>query len=401
MSRARLELADIFRQYGASYWQAHRLSVEQRRAFRAIELCRSAALGGHVDQCDSCGHLRVSYNSCRNRHCPKCQALVKAEWLEARQAELLGVEYYHVVFTIPDCLAAIGLQNKRVFYNILFRAASQTLLRIAADPKHLGAEVGFLAVLHTWGQNLLHHPHLHCVVPGGGLSADGQRWVACRKGFFLPVRVLSRLFRRLFLEQLSQAFDDGRLEFYGSIEGLASSEAFSRLLARACQTEWVVYAKRPFAGPAQVLDYLGQYTHRVAISNSRLLKLEAGRVTFSWRDYSAGNAVKVMELEASEFIRRFLLHILPQRFQRIRYYGLFGNRHRKAKLALCRSSLGQGDSVESEPQQSRDWKKRYQLLTGVDIDICPVCQKGRMQMVESIEPLQSWRQSVRPGIDSS
>ena len=383
---SKLEVADIFRKYGPSYRQAHRLAVDQLRAMRAIELCRTAALGGHIDKCDSCGHTTISYNSCRNRHCPKCQSLAKAQWLEARLGELLPVEYFHLVFTIPDAIAPIALQNKSIVYNILFQAASETLLKIAADPKHLGVQVGFSAVLHTWGQNLLHHPHLHCVVGGGGLSVDGKGWIKCRKGFFLPVRVLSRLFRRLFLKYLKEAFSKAQLEFYGSIQQLAEPTNFSFLLQEMSQQEWVVYAKPPMGGPAQVLDYLGQYTHRVAISNHRLVKLEDGIVTFSWRDYRDNNQIKQMSLDAEEFIRRFLLHILPAGFQRIHHYGYLSNRNRNEKLALCRKLLDVDVNIQSPSNPPQDWKSRYQQLTGVSLISCPVCQQGRMLTIETFNP---------------
>jgi hypothetical protein len=303
-----LEVADIFRQHGEAFRLAHGAALEpvQRRAMRAIEECRTGALGGHVEECDHCGHQVIAYNSCRNRHCPKCQALATAQWLAERQADLLPIDYFHVVFTVPAEIAPIALQNKQVCYDMLFRTAADTLLRIAADPKHLGAEIGVLTVLHTWGQNLMHHPHLHCVVPGGGLSPDGTRFVTCRPGFFLPVRVLSRLFRRLFLEALERAFVRGELVFHASLVQLRDPCRFAALMEKARHMEWVVYAKAPFGGPSQVLDYLGRYTHRVAISNNRLRKLEDDKVTFQWKDYRHGNRQSTMTLEASEFIRRFL-----------------------------------------------------------------------------------------------
>jgi hypothetical protein len=337
-----LEVADIFRHFGPAFRQAHADSLcrGQLRAMSAIELCRTAALGGHVEQCDACGHQRITYNSCRNRSCPKCQSLARAQWLEDRQAELLEVEYFHVVFTLPEPIAAIAYQNKKPLYDMLFHASAEALRTIAGDPKHLGAEIGFFAILHTWGQTLLHHPHVHCVVPGGGISPDGEHWIACRLGFFLPVRVLSRLFRRLFLEQLHQAFNAGKLHFYSQLEPLRDPRAFAAYLAPAVEAEWVVYAKPPFGGPQQVLDYLGRYTHRVAISNNRLVDLEDGQVTFLWKDYQHGGAKKTMRLAAEEFIRRFLLHILPEGFKHIRSYGLLANRHRVTKLALCHQLLG-------------------------------------------------------------
>lgn len=387
MRPAGLEVADIFRQCGPAFRTEHTatLSRGQRRVMSAIEQCRTAALGGHVEQCDACGHQRIAYNSCRNRHCPKCQSLARDQWLQNRQAELLPVEYFHVVFTVPQEVAAIAYQNKDVVYNILFQATAQTLRTIGADPKHLGAEIGFIAILHTWGQNLLHHPHLHCVVPGGGFSADGQRWVSCRPGFFVPVRVLSRLFRRLFLELLLQAFDGGGLRFFNSLEALQDRLAFAKYLAPTTKTEWVVYAKAPFGGPKQVLEYLGRYTHRVAISNNRLLDFSDGAVTFAWKDYRHASKNKTMRLDADEFIRRFLLHVLPSGFQRIRSYGFLANRYRKAKIELSRKLLGVAVPVVAVdmPVQANDYRERYQRLTGQSLRDCPHCGKGQMVRIES------------------
>src|SRR6201981_4078408 len=296
MDRPKLEVADVFRRYGEAYRQEHGASmpVAQRRVMTAIEVCRTAVLGGHLEQCDHCGHQRNAYNSCSDRHCPKCQSFARAQWLEDRQSELLDTQYFHVVFTVPERIAMIAYQNKRELYGILFRTAAETLRTIAADPKHLGAEIGFFVVLHTWGQNLMFHPHLHCVVPGGGLSPDGSRWIPSRKGFFLPVRVLSRLFRRLFLELLEKAFYDGQLKFFSSLQELQDRKAFLCYLAPLRKNEWVVYAKKPFAGPQQVLDYVGRYTHRVAISNNRILNLEGGQVTFRYKDYRDGGQQKTM-----------------------------------------------------------------------------------------------------------
>ena len=338
---ARLEVADVFRRHGDAFRRAHagHLSRVERRVMRAIELCRTAALGGHTEACVGCGLVRCAYNSCRNRHCPKCQGRARAEWLTARQAELLPVPYFHVVFTLPAAAAEIAFQNKETVYAILFQTAAETLRTIAADPKHLGAEIGFVAVLHTWGQNLHHHPHVHCVVPGGGPSLDHTRWVASRTGFFLPVRVLSRLFRRLFLDQLRAAFEAGHLGFFGQLAILAEPNAFTRRLRELRQLEWVVYAKPPFGGPAQVLAYLGRYTHRVAIANSRLVSVTDTAVTFRWKDYRHHGKAKVMTLAADEFIRRFLLHTLPDGFHRIRHYGFLANGHRADRLAVCRSLL--------------------------------------------------------------
>lgn len=404
MTEQQLELADIFRQFGPAYRLAHHysLSIEHLRAMRAIELCRTAALGGHLDKCDSCGHTSISYNSCRNRHCPKCQNLDRAEWLEKRQAELLPLDYFHVIFTLPDCFSSMALQNKSVIYNILFRAASQSMLTIAADPKHLGAEIGFIALLHTWGQKLNHHPHLHCLVPGGGLSPDGSRFVACRKEFFLPVKVLSSMFQHLFIQYLKEAFGQGKLDFYANTEHLRETRAFLALLDKACQSDWVVYAKAPMGGPAQVIEYLGRYTHRVAISNHRLLKIEAGNVTFSWKDYKDDYSVKQLTLSATEFIRRFLLHILPSGFQRIRHFGYLSNRS-KEKLALCRRLLGvsQESQAQDVANQALDWKARYELLTGVSLLQCPACKQGRMIMIQLIADYRSLSYSFLVRIDSS
>ncbi len=338
---AGLEVADIFRRHGEQYRQIHdtHLGRVERRVMSAVEMCRTARLGGHVQQCQDCDAIRIAYNSCRNRHCPKCQGQASRDWLAARQADLLPVGYFHVVFTVPQEIAAITFQNKAALYAILFRAVAETLHKLAADPRHLGAEIGFIAVLHSWGQNLHYHPHIHCIVPGGGLSFDQSRWVACRPNFFLPVRVLSQLFRRLFLEQLRQAYDLGQLQFFGDIAGLADPVAFNRTLKAARRIEWVVYGKPPFAGPEQVLAYLGRYTHRIAISNSRLVRIDGHQVTFHWKDYRTGGGQKVMTLDAHEFIRRFLLHTVPDGFHRIRHYGLLANGHRQLKLDLCRSLL--------------------------------------------------------------
>ena len=388
MDRPKLEVADVFRRYGAAYRLQHgaSLAVAQRRVMTAIESCRTAVLGGHLERCDQCGHERNAYNSCSDRHCPKCQSLARAEWLEHRRSELLDTQYFHVVFTLPEQIAPIAYQNKKVVYGILFRATAETLRTIAADPKHLGAEIGFFAVLHSWGQNLLHHPHLHCVVPGGGLSADATQWISCRPGFFLPVRVLSRFFRRLFLEYLLQAFDAGKLQFFSSLKPLRERAAFLRHLAPARQMKWVVYAKRPFAGPEQVLDYVGRYTHRVALSNNRLLDIDQGKVTFRYKDYRHDGQQKTMTLDAEEFIRRFLLHVLPDGFQRIRYYGFLGNRYRKEKLSRCRQLLGMAACEPPAPEASQDYRDRCEELTGSSLWECPVCHQGRMAVVAILLP---------------
>jgi Putative transposase/Transposase zinc-binding domain len=393
MDRPKLEVADIFRRYGEAYRQkcGASLSTAQRRVMTAIELCRTAALGGHLERCDSCSYERPCYDSCRNRHCPKCQSLVRAAWVEKRKAEILPTYYFHVVFTLPEQIAAIAYQNKELVYSILFRATAETLSTIAADPQHLGAEIGFFAVLHTWGQNLLHHPHLHCVVPGGGISPDGTRWIPCRPRFFLPIRVLSRLFRRLCLKYLQEAFDAGKLSFFSSLEALRDPLVFRRHLDAVRHVEWVVYAKPPFAGPQQVVDYVGRYTHRVAIANHRIVGIENGQVSFNWRDYRDHNQQKIMTLSAEEFIRRFLLHVLPSGFHRIRYYGLLGNRYRKEKLERCRHLLGMTPPNEScsRPRPCADYRDRYEQLTGHSLRECPVCHRGRMITVKLLAKSRS------------
>ena len=381
--RTSLEVADILRQHGEAYRRAHagHLSLGQLRVMSAIEACRTAELGGHVVRCDGCERLAVSYNSCRNRHCPKCQGQAAKAWLAERQADLLPVPYFHVVFTLPGPITTIAFQNKAVVYDLLFKAAAETLATIAADPKHLGARIGLIAVLHTWGSALTHHPHVHCIVPGGGLSADGTRWIACRKGFFLPVRVLSRLFRRRFLEKLMAAHARGRLSFFGDLVHLADAEAFAAHLAPLRRAEWVVYAKPPFGGPAAVLAYLARYTHRVAIANSRLVAIDDHAVRFRWKDYRTADpttgAVKIrtMALSPDEFIRRFLLHVLPAGFHRIRHYGLLAKGPRAPDLGRLRKLIAaqtgetaapadtQPDPVEPEPQT------------------CPGCG-GRLRIVE-------------------
>ena len=341
--RPALEVADIFRAHGPAWRDAQRghLSLAQLKVLSAITQCRTAALGGHVLRCDGCGLDQVSYNSCRNRHCPKCQSSAAKRWLDARQADLLPVEYYHVVFTLPAPIADLAYQNKAALYGLLFDIAAETLLRIAGDPKHLGASIGATLVLHTWGSALTHHPHVHGIVPGGGLAPDGAHWVACRPGFFLPVRVLSRLFRRRFLEELQRLNDGGQLRFFGEHAALANAAAFKAWLTPLRKCEWVVYAKRPFAGPQAVLAYLSRYTHRVAISNSRLLAMNERGVTFRWKDYRAKGKTrhKAMTLSPQEFMRRFLLHVLPGGFHRIRHYGLLANSNRRNNLALARELL--------------------------------------------------------------
>lgn len=358
------------------------MSLPQHQALSDLTACRTAQLGGHVDQCDHCGHLRISYNSCRNRHCPKCQCLAKERWLEAREAELLAVKHFHLVFTLPHELHPLIRMNEALCYGLLFRAASQTLLQLARQKKYLHAQAGMMAVLHTWGQNLSYHPHLHCLVPAGGLSLDGKRWIHSRKRFFLPVKVLSRLFRGKFLAALKQAFTQGQLKAPPQIP-LASMPQLNTYLRPLYRKEWVVYAKAPFGGPKQVIKYLGRYTHRVAISNDRILGVEAGKVRFRYKDYADGNRVKTMTLAVNEFIRRFLMHILPPGFHKIRYYGLLATRNRATKLAQARKALGQ--SPIQKPTQ-RSWQQMLLQLTGTDPCRCPMCQPGRMHTVQTLRP---------------
>ena len=396
--RPALEVADIFRSHGDAFRVAQhgRLLPDQRRVMAAIEACRTAALGGHVEQCDGCGMVRIAYNSCRDRHCPKCQGLARAQWLADRQADLLPVPYFHVVFTVPAPIAAIALQNKAVVYDILLKAAAETIRVIGADPQHLGGETGMIAILHTWGQTLTHHPHAHCVVPGGALAADG-RWVGCKPNFFLPVRVLSRLYRRLFLERLQAAFDKAKLVFFGNLARLMEPAVFAQHLDPLRNVEWNVYAKRPFGGPQQVLEYLGRYTHRVAIANSRLVACENGRVHFRWKDYRADNKSKVMTLDADEFIRRFLLHVLPKGFRRIRHFGFLANACRTAKLPAVRAALA---APEPTPTiEHADYRERYAILTGHRIDLCPVCG-GRMVEI-GLSPRSPSQRRTAPRCDTS
>jgi hypothetical protein len=385
MPRERLEVADIFRAHGAAWRRARagHLSLGQLKVMSAIENCRTAVLGGHVAACQDCGHSHIAYNSCRNRHCPKCQGAAAKDWLAARQTELLPVAYYHVVFTLPALITDIAYHNKAAVYGILFKAAAETLITIAADPKHLGARIGMTAVLHTWGSALTHHPHVHWIVPGGGISLDGERWISCRPGFFLPVRVLSRLFRRLFLEKLVAVHEAGRLHFFGKHRHLVDSQAFAAHLSPLRKLEWVVYAKRPFAGPEAVLAYLSRYTHRVAISNSRLISFDDKGVTFKWKDYRAKGRLrrKVMTLATDEFIRRFLIHVLPLGFHRIRHYGLFANGGRAGNLALARQLLAMPPpETRTDDAESDDDAEPPALAQP-----CPHCG-GRMIIIETFEP---------------
>lgn len=393
----RLEVADVFREHADEYLARYGAAAAQRQALRAVQNCRTAVLGGHMEACDRCGHQQVAYNSCRNRHCPKCQGPATARWLEARESELLPVPYFHLVFTLPSALSPLALQNTRVVYGLLMQAAAQTLLEVAANARHLGAEIGFLAVLHTWGQNLLHHPHVHCVIPAGGLAPDGARWISCRQGFFLPVRVLSRVFRGKFIYQLKQALSRGDLMFHGELAGLARADAFERLLDQIVRRDWVVFAKPPFGGPEQVLKYLARYTHRVAISNRRLLALGDGQVTFRWKDYAHGGRQRRMTVSAVEFIRRFLLHVLPSGFVKIRHYGFMANRFRQAKRELCRRLLGVTD-LPPAPSASEDRPPSDLPSTGESEPSrrrCPHCREGHLRIVERLPPQIGRPRSLR------
>jgi len=381
-----LEVADIFRQHGPAYRESHRLSRNDLRVMRAIEVCRTEVLGGHKDQCDNCGHLEISYNSCRNRHCPKCQTLRKEKWIEARSEDLLPIQYFHVVFTLPSELNPLVSMNRKVLYDLLFRSVSETLAELANDPKHLGAGIGNIGILHTWGQNLMDHPHIHCIVTGGGLSSDGGRWVSCRKGFFIPVRVMSALFRGKFLDLLKRCFKSDHLVFPGSISHLKQSEDFERFRSQLYRKKWVVYCKPPFDGVQGVLQYLGRYTHRIAISNNRILNIRNGDVSFLWRDYADQNRLKTMTLKADEFIRRFLLHVLPSRYVRIRHFGLLANRKRKDNIALCRKILGDGKTAIKQNGKKETWQEQLFRICGIDVTLCPVCQKGRMCMMAPLLP---------------
>jgi hypothetical protein len=379
MSRQALEVADIFRAQGPAWRQTHvgHISLDQLKVMSSIEACRSAALGGHVLRCSDCAHQQIAYNSCRNRHCPRCQGSAAHRWLEARQADLLPVEYYHLVFTLPAPISDLAYSNKSVIYASLFKAAAETLQIIAADPKHLGARIGLTLVLHTWGSAMIHHPHVHGIVPGGGLSIDGEQWIHCRPGFFLPVRVLSRLFRRLFLEKLNQAYQAGNLKFFGEHRLLANAKAFDNWIKPLRKIEWVVYAKRPFAGPEAVLAYLSRYTHRVAIANSRLLKFNDQGVTFKWKDYRNKQRFrhKAMTLKTDEFIRRFLIHVLPSGFHRIRHYGLLANSGRRDNLKRARELLiDKTDDDDANDKGAIDSAKSNKTPEPVPATyICPDC----------------------------
>ena len=384
MNRPRLDVAEVIRSCSDDFVKLYgsRLTPGQQRAWRDLVSCRTAALGGHVLGCPECGHQQIAYNSCGNRHCPTCQGTAAARWLEARAAELLPVPYFHVVFTLPKALDPIALHNPRVVYNLLLRSAAETLLQVAANPEHLGAQISVLAVLHTWGQNLQLHPHVHCVVPGGGLSPDGTRWISSSSNFFLPVRVLSAVFRGKFLAALRAAFAEGQLRFPDARPIPTARIKFERLLAVSTRTDWVVYAKQPFGGPEQVLKYLAQYTHRTAISNHRLLDFDKGQVSFRYKDYAHGCRKRTMRISAVEFLRRFLLHVLPAGFVRIRHYGILSNRHRHEKLALCRSLLKPRPAAE--PELPGELVARENPPSINPTRVCPVCGAGRMIVLQEL-----------------
>ena len=390
--RPHYEVADVVRAVGDVYQRTHVLSAAQKRVLNAIAICRTAALGGHVDECDDCGYERNSYNSCRDRHCPKCQGPQRVEWLSKRLKHLLPIPYFHVVFTIPDALNPLALRNKAVVYAILFEAASKTLLELASDPKRIGAQIGVTAVLHTWGQSLLLHPHLHCVVTGGGLSRDGTQWRAGHRRYLLPVKVLGKLFRGKFLARLEQAYQNGELELAGSTSELQDPVVWASLRDRLYRTNWVVYAKPPFGGVELVFRYLGNYSHRVAISNHRIVNFAEGKVTFTIKDYKNGAKRKTVTLDAVEFLRRFLLHVIPKGFHRIRHYGLYASCNVNNKLVIARRLLEPCTEPDESPQDTttivHSWDKRFLMLTGIDIMTCPRCG-GRLLRKNALFPCTS------------
>lgn len=380
------EVQDIFRDYGQEYRRTHKLPLHQCKAMSSIEYCRTAALGGHVDECESCGHTRISYNSCRNRHCPKCQSLTKEKWLEERKKDLLPVGYFHVVFTIPSEINFIALTNSKEIYSIFFKAVSETLLELSRDIKYLGAQIGITSILHTWGQNLMYHPHIHCIVPGGGLSLNGKRWINSKKDFFIPIKVLSRKFKGKFLSYFKNLYYSRELKLISTCEDLNQKHIFQCWIDKLYKKEWVVYCKAPFKSPEFVLEYLGRYTHRVAIANNRIVNVENGFVTFKWRDYKDGNKQKFMTLKAEEFIRRFLLHILPYKFVKIRHYGILSNRNRNTKLKKCKKLLGIYSERNTEFIKKISSSELLLKLTGIDINICSHCNNGKMFRKDTVDP---------------
>lgn len=392
MKRSGCELADVFCRFGPSFMEQRgkSLSWQQQNAIAAVEACRTAAMGGHQEQCNSCGRQAQAYNSCRNRHCPKCQGSAQAQWSQAREDERLPTGYFHVVFTLPQSMARLALQNQSVMYDLLFRATAATLKEVAANPKHLGARIGFFAVLHTWGQRMEHHPHLHCVIPAGGLSPDGKQWIHCKQSrtsgklFFLPVAILSQVFRGKYLELLRQAYLSNKLSFFGDLKSLHQPREFERFLDASVKSNWVVYVKESLSGSSCVIRYLARYTHRIAISNSRLLGIEGDQVAFRWKNYRSGGSQEVMRLDGLEFMRRFLQHVLPKGFTRIRHFGILGNRVRKQTLRRCRDLLGNPPEVIEKPEKSTG-EIPTATEEGNDSKRCPTCKSGRMLIVASWE----------------
>ena len=386
--KGHIEVADIFRRYGPAYREVHKKEMPLRhlRAMNAIEICRTSVLGGHVEECDECGLIKVSYNSCRNRHCPKCQCLDKERWLESRKRDILPVQYFHVVFTNPEELSPVSLRNQPISYGIHFKAASETLKELSGDPKHLGADIGFIGILHTWSQTLIHHPHIHFIVPGGGLSPDGIKWISCNKDFFIHFEVLSRLFRGKYLYYLKKAYYSGDLILSGKIEYLKEKTAFERFCFDLYSKEWDVYSKPSFVTSESVIEYLGRYTHRIAITNNRIISLENDNITFQYRDRRDNNKIKPITLDAFEFIRRFLYHVLPEGFMKIRHYGILSNRNRKDKLLICKKLLGVEIKDSGESGEKESWEDLLLRITGLDPGICPSCKKGKMVLKKKLLP---------------
>lgn len=377
MNKARkIELAEVFRRFGRAYRKANKLPLYIIKTMNAIEKCRTAALGGHIEKCGTCGHIRISYNSCRNRHCPKCQGMAQGKWINARKQDLLPVKYFHLVFTIPEQLNPIAIRNQKEIYNILFKASAETLTDLGKDPKYLKAEIGFISILHTWGQTLMHHPHIHCILPGGGLSLDKKHWVYSKKKYFLPVKVLSKLFRGKFLYYLKKAFKEQKVKFPGKINIFKEQKEFLKLIDDLYKKDWVVYCKPTLENTEKVIEYLGRYTHRVAITNNRIEKIENKKVTFSWKDYKDGSKNKKMTLDADEFIRRFLPHILPDGFMKIRHYGLLSNKNRNNKLKLCKTLLDQNNEKQNTLEKATE--ESYKS--------CPCCSQGKMLTIEIFQP---------------
>lgn len=381
MVDTRIEVGEIFREYGHLLGK---ISRDQRKVVNALINCRTSALGGHISKCNRCSHTDQSYNSCRNRHCPKCQFSKQTKWVDQRAKELLAVDYFHVVFTLPHELNPLILQNKKVCYDILFKSVSETLKEVAKNPKNLGANIGFFSILHTWGQKLTEHPHIHVVVPSGGLSPDKRKWISCRENYFLPIKILNLAFRAKFLEYLKGAFDIDKLAFRGRIIQLENRSNFGSLISTVRAKEWIVYAKKPFSGPSQVLNYLGKYTHRIAISNYRILKLEDGVVSFSYKDYGDDSKKKIMKLDVKEFMRRFLLHVLPRGYVRIRHYGILGNKYKKENIERCNFLLRAKPKKLGTVKVTETIEDLIKRTTGVDITICKICNSGTMENFQNI-----------------